>query len=138
LEAENYVFEMEIPSDPYQIHRVEENLEKFFRKSGLEETDIENIGIAATEMVNNAIHHGNRDDRKKKVYIKFIKLAHQIEIVIRDDGGGFDPNSIADPLDPENLFKESGRGIFIVKSLMDDVKFKFNQNGTEVTLIKYL
>jgi serine/threonine-protein kinase RsbW len=89
-------------------------------------------------MVNNAIHHGNRDDRNKKVYIKLIKRPHQIDIVIRDDGGGFDPNSIADPLDPENLFKESGRGIFIVKSLMDDVKFEFNQNGTEVTLIKHL
>jgi len=128
--------EMDIRSTPSQIHVVEEALEKFGHKFGLSENDIEDFGIATTEMVNNAIRHGNRNDASKKVHIKFAKSENQVRVVVRDDGGGFDPHTIADPLEPENLYKESGRGIFIVRMLMDDVKFNFTDAGTEVVLIK--
>ena len=127
---------MDIQSMPSQIHVVEEALEKFGRDYGLSENDIEDFGIATTEMVNNAIRHGNGNDPSKFVHIKFYKSRNQMRVVVRDDGGGFDPEAIADPLEPENLYKESGRGIFIVRMLMDDVKFKFTDAGTEVILIK--
>jgi serine/threonine-protein kinase RsbW len=130
------VFKMEISSEPLKIHEFEANLEHFFSEAGLEKEDIENLGIAATEIVNNAIHHGNRGDSGKKVHIEFKKYRRRVEITIRDDGYGFDPAAIADPLEPENMFKESGRGIFIVKSLMDDVQYHFSPKGTKVVLIK--
>lgn len=136
--AEQKYLKMEISSEPFQIHKVEEMLEHFFSEAGLEKEDIENLGIATTEIVNNAIHHGNRDDQLKKVYIEFKKYQSRVEISIRDDGSGFNPETIADPLEPENMFKESGRGIFIVRSLMDDVQYHFSPQGTQVVLVKYI
>ena len=134
----NHSHEIEIQSIQAQIHVVEAELEKFGHKVGLSESDIEDFGIAATEMVNNAIRHGNKNDASKKVHIKFEKTKTEMRITIRDDGGGFNPDDIADPLKPENLYKESGRGIFIVRMLMDKVDFHFTKSGTEVILVKKL
>jgi serine/threonine-protein kinase RsbW len=138
LEAEQKKFKMDISSEPSQILKVEEMLEHFFREAGLDKENVENLGIATTEIVNNAIHHGNRDDVQKKVHIEFKIDRRHVEISIRDDGNGFNPENIADPLEPENMFKESGRGIFIVKSLMDDIQYHFSPQGTQVVLIKYI
>jgi len=127
---------MEIRSLPSQIHIVEEELEKFCHRVGLDEDSIENFGIATTEMVNNAIRHGNKSIERKKVHVKFEKMPSKMIVTVRDSGKGFKPDNVADPRAPENLYKESGRGIFIVKMLMDDVKFNFTAQGTEVVLIK--
>ncbi|MBN1560210.1 ATP-binding protein [candidate division KSB1 bacterium] len=137
LKAEK-VFTMAIQSIPSEIHTVEKKLERFCRKVGLSQDDIENFGIATTEMVNNAIRHGNKNQVHKKVVVKFEKFTSKMQVTVADSGGGFDPEGIADPLDPENLYKDSGRGIFIVKMLMDEVKFNFTEQGTEVILIKNL
>lgn len=130
--------EIEILSDPSQIHVVEEKLEGFFHKEGLDQDTIENLGIATTEMVNNAIRHGNKGDEKQTVMVRFEKQPTFVKVTVYDKGKGFDPESLANPLDPENLFKDSGRGIFIVKSLMDDVQFEFTDEGTRVIMIKKL
>ena len=82
--------------------------------------------------------NGNGIYATKKVHIKFEKTKTEMRITIRDDGGGFNPDDIADPLKPENLYKESGRGIFIVRMLMDKVDFHFTKSGTEVILVKKL
>ncbi len=131
-------YEMKIVSDPSQIHIVEKKLEQFFKKKGLDQDTIDNLGIATTEMVNNAIRHGNRGEKSQPVTVRFEKHKDSVKVVVQDNGAGFDPDSLANPLDPENLFKESGRGIFIVKSLMDDVRFEFTERGTQVILIKNL
>ena len=89
-------------------------------------------------MVNNAIRHGNKNNANKKVKVTFAKFASKMQVTVADSGGGFDPAAIADPLDPENLYKDSGRGIFIVRMLMDEVKFNFTKQGTKVILIKNL
>lgn len=133
-----HVFAMNIDSKPSEIHVVERELEKFCKKAGISEDNIENFGIATTEMVNNAIRHGNKNDPQKKVYVTFVKYPSRMKVTVRDSGPGFDPEKVADPLDPANLYKDSGRGIFIVKMLMDEVKFKFLQHGTVVVLIKHL
>ena len=137
MEAE-HEFTMDIQSTPAEIHTVEEKLERFCRKVGLSQDDIENFGIATTEMVNNAIRHGHKNKKDEKVKVKFEKFAAKMQVTVSDSGGGFDPKNIADPLDPENLYKDSGRGIFIVKMLMDDVKFTFSEQGTKVVLVKNL
>jgi len=136
--ALDHSLEMDIKSVQTQIHVVEQELEKFGHKAGLSENDIEDFGIATTEMVNNAIRHGNNNDPTKYVHVKFLVSNSEMRVVVRDDGGGFNPDKIADPLKPENLYKESGRGIFIVRMLMDKVDFRFTKAGTEVILIKKL
>lgn len=127
---------MEIKSVQSEIHVVEEALEKFGREAGLSESDIEDFGIATTEMVNNAIRHGNKNDPSKKVHVTFKKSRAEMRVTVCDDGSGFDPDKVDDPLKPENLYKESGRGIFIVRMLMDKVDFKITKAGTHVILIK--
>jgi len=99
--------------------------------------------VAVRESVINAIKHGNRHDRAKYVTVEFTaRLAPppgELEIAIRDEGEGFDPDSLADPLAPENLLKSSGRGIFFMRSFMDDVRLsRTRAGGMEVRLIKRL
>jgi serine/threonine-protein kinase RsbW len=127
---------MEIGSEPTEIHTVEEELEKFCHAVGLKEDDIENFGIATTEMVNNAIRHGNNQQSDKKVYVTFEKQPAKMIVTVQDSGTGFIPEEVADPLAPENILKDSGRGIFIVKTLMDEVRFNITDQGTKVVLIK--
>ena len=131
-------FEMVIASDPGQIQAVEKKTSKIARLTGLKEDERDNVAIAVTEAVANAIFHGNARDKSKKVYIRYSITEQLLIIDIQDEGSGFRPEEIKDPLAPENLLKESGRGVFIVKNLMDDVKFKFTKSGTTVTLIKRL
>ncbi len=132
------VLEMVIPSDPAQIHKVEIETDKLAKKLGLKEDDRDNLGIAVTEVVANAIIHGNKKNKNKKVFIKFVYSDKFIRIHIRDEGQGFVPDDVANPVEPENIYKDSGRGIFIVKTLMDDVKYQFHDYGSEVILCKVL
>ena len=127
-----------IYSDPDQIQLVEKQTERIAKKIGFSVDEIENIAIAVTEAIGNAINHGNKADRSKKVFIQFRPLEDGLEIRVKDEGLGFDLSEIANPLAPENLYKESGRGIFIVRSLMDSVDFAFYGDGTEVILTKKL
>jgi len=130
------VAKITIPSDPDKIQIVEKETERFATRIGLSEDDIDSLGIAVTEVVSNAIKHGNRGDISKNVYVEFSLEDGKVKVVIRDEGTGFDPEDIANPLEPENLYKDSGRGIFIVKELMDDVRYRFHKKGTEIILIK--
>ncbi|MBN2410422.1 ATP-binding protein [candidate division KSB1 bacterium] len=130
------IIEIAIPSEPDKIHYVEAETEKLAKKLGFDEDTCDNLGIAVTEVVANAITHGNKKDKTKKVYIKYVFSDKVLKIHIRDEGRGFKPENIANPLEPENIYKESGRGIFIVNTLMDDVKYLFDRNGSEIILIK--
>ncbi len=126
-----------LPSDSTQIVTVEEELGKFCTKHHLKQDVIDDLGIATTEMFNNAIKHGNQSSMQKHVWVTLKIFRDRVQVDICDEGRGFDPNKIDDPLRPENLYKESGRGIFIVKNLMDKVDFSFECNGTTVSLTKY-
>ena len=99
--------------------------------------------VAVRESIINAIKHGNRHDRSKYVTVEFttrpVPPPGELEISIRDQGEGFDPESLADPLAPENLLKSSGRGIFFMRSFMDDVRLSRNPGGgMEVRMVKRL
>ena len=111
--------------------------------AGLDEEAIHWIGVAVRESAINAIKHGNREDIQKLVTIEFIlaPIAEPSELVVRvlDEGEGFEPEGIADPLAPENLLKASGRGIFFMRSFMDDVTLKRGaERGMEVRMVKKL
>ena len=95
------------------------------------------IGMSVREMVTNAIQHGNKLDQNKKVDICFEVAPDRLAINIRDQGNGFHADKVPNPLDPENLLKPSGRGIFYVRTFMDEVEFRsLSQGGTEVHMVK--
>jgi serine/threonine-protein kinase RsbW len=111
--------------------------------AGMDDDTIHWIGVAVRESVINAIKHGNREDYFKLVTVEFAFLppAKPGELIVRvlDQGEGFDPEEIADPLAPENLLKSSGRGIFFMRSFMDDVTLRrASEGGMEVRMVKKL
>lgn len=130
------VQELTVPSTPDQIQIVEERAEMLSRAAGFADDERDAIAIAITEMVANAIFHGNKSDPNKNVRVRFTTTAESFTIAIRDQGTGFNPEKVADPLQPENLLKDSGRGIFIVRTLMDDINIHSGPDGTEVVLVK--
>ncbi len=85
----------------------------------------------------NAVLHGNAYDTSKKVTIGFDTTGNDLVISIADQGRGLNPEEIPDPLAPENLLKQSGRGIFLIRTFMDEVRFRTLNPGTEITLIKH-
>ena len=110
------------------------------RAVGLDDDARHWVGVAIRESVINAIKHGNRNDSTKHVHVDFETSSHtvpEISIRVRDEGEGFDPELIADPLAPENLLKSSGRGIFLIKSFMDQVSVqRAPEGGMEVRMTK--
>jgi serine/threonine-protein kinase RsbW len=108
---------------------------------GLDDDTQHYVGVAVRECVINAIRHGNRNDTAKHVFVEFETganpRANELMICVRDEGEGFDPDLIADPLAPENLLKSSGRGIFLIRSFMDDVELRpVPQGGMEIRMVK--
>ena len=111
--------------------------------AGLNEDAIHWIGVAVRESVINAIKHGNREEYGKLVTVEFTftPAADPNELIVRvlDEGEGFDPQEVADPLAPENILKSSGRGIFFMRSFMDDVTLQRGAGGgMEVRMVKKL
>jgi serine/threonine-protein kinase RsbW len=95
------------------------------------------IGMSVREAVTNAIQHGNKLDLSKKVNIRFEVSPDQLSISVKDQGSGFQADVIPNPLDTDNLLKPSGRGIFYIRTFMDEVEFRpLSQGGTEVHMVK--
>jgi len=107
---------------------------------GLDEDSSHWVSVAIRESVINAIKHGNRNDASKKVFVEFettIAEVAELAIRVRDQGEGFDPEAVADPLAPENMLKSSGRGIFLIRNFMDDVKLqRAPEGGMEIRMVK--
>jgi serine/threonine-protein kinase RsbW len=109
------------------------------RTLGLDDDTQHYVGVAIRECVINAIMHGNRNDSNKHVFVEFSTIDSVLTIRVRDQGEGFDPDLLADPLAPENLLKASGRGIFLIRSFMDGVELRSApEGGMEVRMIKRL
>jgi serine/threonine-protein kinase RsbW len=114
------------------------------RSVGLDEDSLHWIGVAIRESVINAIKHGNRNDASKRVFVEFETTTGaagaevpELAIRVRDQGDGFDPETLANPLDPENLLKSSGRGIFLIRNFMDDVQLqRAPEGGMEIRMVK--
>ena len=106
---------------------------------GFDEDAAHYMSVAVRESVVNAIKHGNRQDAKKRVKVSFVILPGVLEVAVQDEGPGFDPGRIPDPVADENLLKTDGRGIFFMRSFMDKVEYSFPpKGGTLVRLVKRL
>ncbi len=118
------------------VVRAERLTDKITKKMRLAEHERMDICIAVTEAINNAVQHGNQMMADKYVTLRIECSDNTIRITVCDEGEGFDLDAVADPLTPENLIKPNGRGLLIVKSLMDDVDVLPSTTGTEVVMVK--
>ncbi|HEX2899962.1 MAG TPA: ATP-binding protein [Bacteroidia bacterium] len=119
------VKELEITSNPERILEVEQFIEEIRDFLGFKDDVFGNVMIAVTEAVNNSIRHGNRGDGSKLVRIHCAALnPYRIMMAVEDEGTGFDPESLPDPTAPENVLRESGRGVFLMRQLSDEIHFQ--------------
>lgn len=130
--------EISIPSSLDYLKDVDDFVEGRLKKIGLPQSDLADVAISVTEVVTNAIVHGNKSDLEKRVLVTLEIKDPEIIVWVKDQGNGFDPGSVPSPVEKENLLKKVGRGIFILKSLMDEVDFTFEpEGGTLVKIVKY-
>ena len=120
------------------VNRVEQMAEEMAKKAGIDEDELFKITMAVREAAVNAVLHGNSYDPQKHITASFENTGADLVIRITDQGVGLDPATLPDPLAPENLLRGSGRGIFLIRSFMDEVHFKVLNPGTELTLVKHL
>jgi len=125
-----------IPSSQEFLTDVDVFIEGMLRGYGTDESDVADIAISVSELVNNAILHGNESSLDKAVTVTISRNVDRIEVSVADQGSGFDPSEVKNPIDNGNLLKEVGRGIFIVRSLMDEVAINATDRGTTVTVAK--
>lgn len=95
--------------------------------------------LAVREAVMNAVLHGNKEDESKVVRVEYRVVDSKIEVRVLDEGEGFDPDTLADPLSEENLLSQGGRGVYLIRQLMDDVTYSFPESGgTQLRMVKNL
>jgi serine/threonine-protein kinase RsbW len=117
-----------------EVQRFEQLLESVNKEFCLTAERFINLQIASSEAIVNAIVHGNKEDPRKKVFTEISYNSLAIVITIQDEGGGFDLSKLPDPTAEENLFKENGRGIFIIRSLVDEFDCTSSSTGTRFSL----
>ncbi len=119
------------------VNKIEQTAEQYAQRAGFDEDTIPHIAMAVREAAVNAVLHGNAYDVSKHVIASFETTSDDLVIRIIDQGPGLDPNTLPDPLAPENILRGSGRGIFLIRAFMDEVNFRQLHPGTELTLIKH-
>jgi len=134
---------LQIPSLFDMLDLVQVLSDRMGQIAALDEDTVHWIGVAVRESVINAIKHGNREHPGKLVTVEFsitpTDAPTQLVVRVSDEGEGFDPEAVGNPLDPENILKSSGRGIFFMRSFMDDVQLqRAPDGGMEVRMVKKL
>jgi serine/threonine-protein kinase RsbW len=120
------------------VDRAEEIASGMAQLVGFDEDDLMKIGIAVREAMVNAVVHGNRYNENKKVRFSVLKHSERLTVRVADEGEGFEVNNLPDPLAPENLMRASGRGIFLIRSFMDELEIRrLEPGGMELILTKY-
>jgi serine/threonine-protein kinase RsbW len=134
---------LEICSAIEMLESVDLMAEQVGRMAGLDEDARHWVGMSVRESVINAIKHGNKHDRAKHVFVEMtlapVGRPTELVVRVRDQGTGFDPEGVPDPLAPENMLKTSGRGLFLIHTFMDDVSLtRAAGGGTEIRMVKRL
>ena len=133
LERVSYTLDSTLDS----VNKAEQTAEELASKMPFDDEDCHRIAMAVREAAVNAVLHGNAYDPKKKMTVSFENTGEALVIKISDQGRGLRDEDIPDPLAEENLLKQSGRGIFLIRSFMDEVRIRQLEPGTEITLIKH-
>ena len=119
-----------IQSETSELKKVESFLETFFDKNNLSKMYFNKLYLCVSEAVINSIKHGNKNDKEKCVTLKISFFEHEVSVLIEDEGDGFDRNAVQNPTLVDNIRKESGRGIFIIKSITENLEF--NEKGNSI------
>jgi serine/threonine-protein kinase RsbW len=119
------------------VNLVERTALEFAQRAGFPEDELGNISLAAREAAVNAVMHGNHQQPGKRVEVSLEITEDALIIRVADQGAGFDPGSLPDPSAPENILRQCGRGIFLIRAFVDELNFRRLDSGTELTLIKY-
>lgn len=131
------VIRVQIDSRFEFLDLVQQMAEDVCRVGGFRRDTTLNVALAVREAVVNAIKHGNRLEPGKRVEVVFRLSSRKLVVVVRDEGAGFDPQTLGDPLEPRNIFRANGRGIFFMRSFVDDVAFqRLGRGGMEVRMEK--
>lgn len=129
---------LSIPSEDRYIYLLDLVVSYAAKEMGFDEETTEQVNLAVIEAGTNAIKHGNGSDPGKAAQFRFRMAENKLTVLVKDCGSGFDLQSVGDPLSPENFMKPCGRGIFLMRALMDEVEYNINEDsGTEVRLVKY-
>lgn len=124
-----------VPADPDAIDQVTDGVMRVLREKGFQGEDEERVELALREALTNAVRHGCQGDPTKQLQCTVTcDRSGEVGIVVRDPGPGFDPSAVPHPLDKENIFKPSGRGIYLINELMDEVSFA--EGGREIRMQK--
>ncbi len=129
---------LRLKSTMESVAEVEAAAEKLAADAGLNEDERFHVAMAAREAAVNAVLHGNEYDPAKQILASFENNGKSLVISVADQGKGLAPETIPDPLAPENLLRGTGRGIFLIRSFMDEVHFRQLHPGTELTIVKHL
>jgi serine/threonine-protein kinase RsbW len=130
--------EVVLPSELEVLESVDESTLKYSQLAGIDEGTASMIAIAAIEAVTNAVLHGNAETGGTEVRVRYDWEPGQITITVSDQGKGFDLSCVHDPTDPERCMASSGRGIYIMREVMDSVEFEMSEEtGTTVTMVKH-
>lgn len=137
------IVRLDLPSSFEILDLVQLVSDDISRRVRLNEDALHSVAVAVRESVINAVKHGNGNDSRKRVHVEFIELDEEegggVAIRVRDEGAGFDPSTLPDCLAPENLLKCSGRGIFLIRSFMDELVLqRAPEGGMEVRMVKRL
>jgi len=136
--AQAHTLDLVLESSLDSVDGAEEAALREAREVGFDDDDLHKIGIAVRECMVNAVVHGNRYNARKKVQVKVSRSADRLAIMIADEGDGFNPEEVPDPLANENLLRFSGRGVMLMKAFMDEFAVSLRQpKGTEVRMVKY-
>ncbi len=138
LLPENGTYTLTFMSSTEHLDKVEAITVDISKELQFDSSSADDLSISITEMFNNAVQHGNKNDPNKKITLSFTRTDSHLIISIRDEGSGFAPEKIKNPLAPENLLAENGRGIYLVRNLMDSLEFNITDQGTEVLIYKKL
>ncbi len=138
MSPEASIVEVTLESTLKNVEVAEDVTRRVSATAGFDEEDRHKIEMAVHESMINAVWHGNKNDPSKLVRLRFQIYEDRLEISVRDQGGGFDPACVPDPLATENLLNVSGRGILLIRSFMDEFRVNNVGTGTEVTLVKRL
>ena len=131
----NQTFKKIVPSDPDFIPAIDEFVLSKINCLNLVEDTLNDLSLSVSEAISNAMVHGNKLDPNKDVTVLIIISDDELILSIMDEGDGFDPDSVPDPTKPENIMLDSGRGIHIMRSFIDDLVYNFSSEGTELRLI---
>ena len=118
------------------VELVETTAEEFAMRAGFDEDMSSHIAMVAREAAVNAVKHGNRWSTEKQVEVRFELTEQALTIRVADEGEGLEIETVKDCREPENLLRSSGRGIFLMKAIMDEVHFRKLTPGTEITMVK--